>query len=95
MLVMSQKIRFRICDICNLRKQISEFSKGRICLQCDEGSTIIGSDAHPEPENVSDLYIKIGQIDEKLDRMERLMLGLMDMLGKINNDMELSKVDVD
>jgi len=43
-------------------------------------------------EAYHDLHTKVDLLNQRLDRMETLMLGLMELVGKINYDMEISKI---
>lgn len=42
-------------------------------------------------DEIQRLHAKMDHLDQRFDRMETLMLGMMDLLGKINCEMELDK----
>lgn len=103
------KIKLRTCEICGIKKNVKEFSVGKVCDKCETESTstlreestddddpaniTLQKDIHAtEPRN-HDLHIKMDLLNKRLDRMEALLLGLMELVGKINYDMEISKVD--
>lgn len=44
-------------------------------------------------DEIQRLHAKMDHLDQRFDRMETLVLGLMDLLGKINCDMEMKKVE--
>jgi len=46
-------------------------------------------------ETYHDLHTKVDLLNQRLDRMETLMLGLMELVGKINYDMEIGKIKHD
>ena len=48
---------------------------------------------NPYNDDLQRLHAKIDYLGQRFDRMETLVLGLMDLLGKINCEMEMKKVD--
>jgi hypothetical protein len=100
------KIKLRVCDVCKVKKKVAEFSTGKICNSCEgSASTLREESTDDEVEipkdntdkipnvDANNLHEKIDLLNQRLDRMETLMLGLMDLMGKINYDMEIKKAD--
>lgn len=43
------------------------------------------------PSTIQSLHEKMDNLSQRFDRMEALMIGLMELVGKINYDMEMNK----
>jgi hypothetical protein len=86
---MKLKIKLRVCGVCGVKKRVSEFPGGKICNTCSPDATLHESDE--DPDDLQSLHTKVDQLTHRLSRMEELMSGLMDLVGKINYDMEIGK----
>ena len=99
------KVKWRTCDICVKRKKVVEFHKGRICIECGDVAPTLRDDTSEDiPLNDSSegqsldkfpsgdsLDAKVDRLNQRIDRIEELLLGLMELVGKINYDLELNK----
>jgi hypothetical protein len=91
---MAVKIKLRVCDVCKIKKKVAEFSTGKICNSCEGSTSTLREESVAETEIPTEsLHEKIDLLNQRLDRMETLMLGLMDLVGKISFDMEIKKAD--
>lgn len=98
------KIKLRTCNVCGIKKKIAEFSIGKTCNKCD-GSNISTLQESTDDEiipskseiplDLQSLHTKIDHLHQRFDRMETLVIGLMELVGKINYDMEMNKMDKD
>lgn len=95
------KTKLRTCSVCGIKKKVVEFSVGKICNKCEENTSTLREESSddetppfaPIPNDLQSLHAKIDSLTQRFDRMESLMMGLMDLMGKINYDMEISKVE--
>lgn len=91
-LVMKLKIKLRVCRVCGIKKRVEEFPGGKVCNTCSSENV---STLHESEEDLTDdlqsLHTKVDQLTQRLSRMEELMSGLMELVGKINYDIEISK----
>jgi hypothetical protein len=94
-MMIKTKIKLRTCEICGIKKKVAEFPVGKICNKCESPVENAFDKVPLVKVKMSDdsslLHAKIDLLTERLDRMETLMLGLMELVGKINYDMEVSK----
>ena len=91
---MAVKTKLRTCNVCGIKKKVAEFSVGKICNKCEETtSTLREESSDDETPSSVDLHAKIDSLTQRFDRMESLMIGLMELVGKINYDMEINKVE--
>ena len=89
----------RICNKCEepststLREELTDEAASQISesktSEMDEMSQVESSKIS---EMYHDLHVKVDLLNHRLGRMETLMLGLMELVGKINYDMEISKI---
>ena len=95
------KTKLRTCSVCGIKKKVAEFSVGKICNKCEETTSTLQDESSddeippPIPNDLQSLHAKIDSLTQRFDRMESLMIGLMELVGKINYDMEISKVEDD
>lgn len=102
------KIKLRVCEICGIKKKVAEFSIGKICNKCqDSGSEVLHKESSddeatmvtpkitPVDDNLNSLHAKLDDLTQRFDRMETLVIGLMELVGKINYEMEMNKVEKD
>jgi|RhiMethySRZTD1v2_1073278.scaffolds.fasta_scaffold2491095_1 hypothetical protein len=95
------KIKLRTCSVCGIKKKVAEFSVGKICNKCEETTSTLEESSDDEtlplvvpiPNDLQSLHVKIDSLTQRFDRMESLMIGLMELVGKINYDMEMNKVE--
>ena len=109
------KIKLRTCEICGIKKNVKEFSVGKVCDKCETESTSTLREESTDDEisvstkddrvyistngdtndDLRSLHTKIDHLHQRFDKMEVLMMGLMELVGKINYDMEINKVRKD
>jgi hypothetical protein len=46
-------------------------------------------------DNIQSLHKKVDNLTERFNKMETLLLGLMDLVGKMNYEMEINKIEKD
>lgn len=89
------KTKLRTCDVCNIKKNVVEFSNGKICKLCEihpkEPESLSKPDKLVHDKDITSLHTKLDMLTQRLDRMEELVTGLMELVGKINYDMEMNK----
>lgn len=98
------KIKLRTCDVCGIKKKVAEFSVGKICNKCGGSDISTLQDSTDDeivpqksemPLDLQSLHAKMDHLHQRFDRMETLVIGLMELVGKINYDMEMNKVEKD
>lgn len=97
------KIKLRTCDVCGIKKKVAEFSIGKICNKCDGPNVstpqeLTDDEIIPKleiPLDLQSLHAKMDHLHQRFDRMETLVIGLMELVGKINYDMEMNKIGKD
>jgi hypothetical protein len=103
------KTKLRTCNICGIKKKVAEFSTGKICNKCEESTSTLREESSDDetpistpvplgipsvvPDDLQSLHAKIDNLTQRFDRMESLVIGLMELMGKINYDMEINKVE--
>jgi hypothetical protein len=96
------KTKLRTCSVCGIKKKVAEFSVGKICNKCEETTSTLLEESSddetsplvvPVPNDLQSLHAKIDSLTQRFDRMESLMIGLMELVGKINYDIEMNKVE--
>lgn len=58
---------------------------------CD--NLVLDTKVDIKTDNLQSLHAKVDNLTKRFDRMEVLLLGLMDLMGKMNYEMEMNKVD--
>lgn len=118
-MVTKTKIKLRTCEVCGIKKKVTEFSIGKICNKCEipTASTLQESSTDDETipprrldetipsqkldevissqksEDLQSLHTKMDHLHQRFDKLEMMVLGLMELVGKINYDMEMNKVE--
>jgi len=106
-MAIKMKVKLRTCEVCGVKKNVVEFSQGKVCNKCQPQALRQNTDdkvvspmemviAKELPnDEIQRLHAKMDHLNQRFDRMEALVLGLMDLLGKINCDMEMKNVEKD
>jgi hypothetical protein len=102
------KIKLRTCSVCGVKKKVAEFSIGKICNKCEESTPTLREESTDDEvqlvvpakvatttDDLKSLHAKMDHLTQRFDRMEALVVGLMELVGKINYEMEMSKVEED
>jgi uncharacterized Zn finger protein (UPF0148 family) len=108
-MAIKMKVKLRTCEICGVKKKVVEFSRGKVCNKCqtqtshentdddetiDETPIIIAKEIPViVNDEIQSLHAKMDNLNQRFDRMEALVLGLMDLLGKINCELEMKKAE--
>jgi hypothetical protein len=101
MMAIKAKVKLRTCEVCGVKKKVAEFSIGKICIKCENPTLRESTDdevqgivpkAKKPLDDLQSLHVKMDHLIQRFDRMETLIMGLMELVGKINYEMEMNKV---
>ena len=83
----------KICNKCETDDDDAKTNDTRTDDTVDNATNIDGVKDNNGKAANNDLHMKIDLLSQRLERMEALMLGLMELVGKINYDMEMDRVE--
>jgi hypothetical protein len=90
----------KICNICERTSTESvstlreESTDDEISVSTKDDRVYISTNGDTN-DDLRSLHTKIDHLHQRFDKMEVLMMGLMELVGKINYDMEINKVRKD